>query len=305
MHDLIAPLPTLDWTRSHVISAELRFDDGAVARSETVINGGFSDSTGTQLSAVVVTGVPKKGQNFDGCFTADGVALHLAAIERPDALVVFVKEPDPRQWTSLDLIQRQARLSVLARGALARDTTLGRGTTERIVWPVAEQYSSFTEGTSILFEHSNDLDASKRTVFDVLRTPMWATPAPERPRRFADAVAVAGLQTLMPSRRRAVVLIASAVTDRSDHTIAQVRHYLQSVHVPLFVWSPTASPPAAAEGWGPFEDVSHLDGLRAATVKLRKAIEEQQIAWVAADAVTALRVHVSPTCGLSTLAQTK
>jgi hypothetical protein len=305
VHDLTAPLPALDWTRSHVISAEIHFDDGAVARSETVINGGFSDSTGTQLSAVIVTGHSDKKENLDRCFTADGVALHVAAIEKTRAIVVFVKEPDPQHWTSIDLIQRQARLSVLARGALARDTSLDRDTTERIVWPVAQQYSSSTEGTSILFEHSNDMDPAKSTVFDILRTLMWATPSPDRPRQFADAVAVAGLQTLMPARRRAVVLIASQVPDRSVHTVAQVRHYLQSIHVPLFVWSLTSHPPDAAEAWGKMEDVSHLDGLREAALKLRRTIEDEQIAWVAADPLTALRVRVNPACGLTALAPAK
>jgi hypothetical protein len=305
VHDLTAPLPALDWTRSHVISAEVHFDDGAVARSETVINGGFSDSTGTQLSAVIVTGHWDKKENLDRCFTADGVSLHVAAIEKTNALVVFVKEPDPQQWTSIDLIQRQARLSMLARGALARDTSLDHDTTERIEWPIAQQYSSSTEGTSILFEHSNNFDSGRSTLFDVLRTPMWATPSPDRPRQFADAVAVAGLQTLMPARRRAVVLIASQVPDQSVHTVAQVRHYLQSIHVPLFVWSPTSHPPDAAEAWGKMEDVSHLDGLREAAMRLRRAIEDQQIAWVAADPLTALRARANPACGFTVLASAK
>ena len=305
VHELTAHLPALDWTRSHVISAEVHFDDGAIARSETVINGGFSDSTGTQLSAVIVTGHLDKKENLDRCFTADGVALHVAAIEKTNALVIFVKEPDPQQWTSIDLIERQARLSALARAALARDTSLDRDTTERIVWPLAQQYSSATEGTSILFEHSNDLDSGKTTVFGVLRTPMWVTPSPDRPRQFADAVAVAGLQTLMPARRRAVVLIASQVPNQSVHSVAQVRHYLESIQVPLFVWSPTSHPPDAAEAWGKMEDVSHLDGLREAAMRLRRAIEDQQIAWVAADPLTALRARANPACGLTVLVPAK
>jgi hypothetical protein len=158
---------------------------------------------------------------------------------------------------------------------------------------------------SILFEHTTDLEPAKYTPFEILRTPMWATPSPEAPRHFADAVSVAGLQTLNPARRRAVVLIASHVPDQSDHTIAQVRHYLQSIHVPLFAWSLTAHPPDAAEEWGPFEDVSHLEGLRAASRKLREAIEEQQIAWVAADPLTALRARANPACGLAVLAPAK
>ncbi|HEX9163843.1 MAG TPA: hypothetical protein VF980_19195, partial [Thermoanaerobaculia bacterium] len=39
-----ARLPQLDWTQPHVVSAEMRFDDGTIARRELVINGGFSDS---------------------------------------------------------------------------------------------------------------------------------------------------------------------------------------------------------------------------------------------------------------------
>jgi hypothetical protein len=194
---------------------------------------------------------------------------------------------------------------VLSRTALARDTKLDRDMTERIVWPIARQFSSMTEGTSILFEFSTDIDPAKRTVFDILGTPMWATPSPDTPRQFADAVAVAGLQTLMPARRRAVVLVASHVPDQSNHTVAQVRHYLQSIHVPLFVWSLTEHPPDAAEAWGRMEDVSHLDGLRAAVGKLKQAIDDQQIAWVATDPLTALRARANPACGLTVLAPAK
>ena len=304
-HNLTAPLPALDWTRSHVISAELHFDDGAVARSETVINGGFSDTTGTQLSAVVITGHAGKNQNLDRCFTAVGVSLHVAAIEKTNALVIFVKEPDPDQAPTLEVIRKQARLSVLSRAALARDTKLSADMTERIVWPIAQHFSSATEGTSILFEYSTDIDPTKRTVFDVVETPMWATPSPDTPRQFADAVAVAGLQTLTPARRRAVVLIASQVPDQSHHSVEQVRHYLRSIHVPLFVWSFTSHPPDTAEAWGEMEDVSHLDGLRTAVGKLRQAVDEQQIAWVAADSLTALRASANPDCGLTVLAPAK
>jgi hypothetical protein len=134
---------------------------------------------------------------------------------------------------------------------------------------------------------------------------MWATPPADRPRQFADAVAVAGLQTLMPARRRAVVLIVSHVADKSVHTVAQVRHYLRSIHVPLFVWSLTEHPPDAAEEWGQIEDISDADGLRAAVQKLRRTIEEEQVAWVAADPVTALRVRANPVCGFTVLAPAK
>jgi hypothetical protein len=77
-----ARLPALDWTRPHIIAAEMIFDDGAVARRELVLNGGFSASVGAELTPILVTQQSAQAiGTLDGCFSADGVELRTASVE--------------------------------------------------------------------------------------------------------------------------------------------------------------------------------------------------------------------------------
>ena len=83
----------------------------------------------------------------------------------------------------------------------------------------------------------------------------------------------------------------------------EVRRYLAAIGVPLFVWSPTATPPPGSEGWGELEDVSNTEKLAAAIERLRRTLTEQRIAWVDVDPLTALRLQSSGRCGIETAAQ--
>lgn len=289
MRGLKATLPTLDWTRSHVISAEVRYPDGSVARSEMVLAGGFADAVGTQLSPVIVS---SEGTN---CFAARGITLHASAIEKTNALVLFVRDPDPRPAQKVfDIMQRAGTTPV--RQMMIRDTTLDPETTERIIWPIAQQFSDSASSVSTLFEHSNDFDWNEGNVMWMLSIKERPYPADKTPRRFADAVAVAGIQTMAPARRRAVVLVLSDTPDQSLHSPAAVRQYLDAIDVPLFVWSLEGPRPDLAGRWGAVEDVSHPDGLRAAVDKLRRTIAAQSVAWIPTDPLTALRAEPRPNC---------
>ena len=67
--------------------------------------------------------------------------------------------------------------------------------------------------------------------------------------RLADAAAVAGLQALAANRPRAVlVVLGEQPKDASRYDAETVRRYLESVRVPLVVWSLKGpKSPAAAE----------------------------------------------------------
>jgi hypothetical protein len=83
----------------------------------------------------------------------------------------------------------------------------------------------------------------------------------------------------------------------------EVRRYLASIGVPLFVWSPTAPPPPRAEAWGEFDDVSTTEKLGQAIERIRRTLAEQRIAWVDVDPLTALRLKPNQSCGIETAAQ--
>ncbi len=101
-------------------------------------------------------------------------------------------------------------------------------------------------------------------------------------RRIADAVAVAGLQATAENHRRAVVLVLGGdmVRDVSNYDPATVRAYLQSIRVPLFVWSLYGPSSAAAKVWGKSEDISNTLKLEKAVAKLRAELDSQKIVWI-------------------------
>ncbi|HEX9163592.1 MAG TPA: hypothetical protein VF980_17935, partial [Thermoanaerobaculia bacterium] len=295
-----ARLPQLDWTQPHVVSAEMRFDDGTIARRELVINGGFSDSTGTELTPVVVTQTGSRvDEKLGGCFSVDGIALRTAAVEKKNALVLVVKDPDAR--AAVAAMQRltadpvSAAISVFRRG-----TYLADDTTEQIMWPVSQTFAQINEGRSVLFEHSNEFDAAKTDLVRLLTIPYEVSRVDGLPRQFADAVAVAGVNAMALGRRRAVVYLVSDERDRSAHTPAEVRRYLSAIGVPLFVWSLSGPRPDLASSWGEVEDTSRRDTLRAAIDRLRRTLEAQRVVWLNVDPLRALRVDVKESCGVVT-----
>ncbi len=119
--------------------------------------------------------------------------------------------------------------------------------------------------------------------------PMSSTP------RFADAVAVAGLEARATGRPRAVVLLVwDEPTDHSRYAPAAARRYLEALQVPLRVWS--FVPRERFAGWGEPRAigfaarrrnrirsdrlVAALGGLEAAVTELRQTLDSQRIVWL-------------------------
>ena len=183
---------------------------------------------------------------------------------------------------------------------MRRAIPLDDGTVISVVWPVAARLSDGKGTTSILFPSANILTPTN------LLDPMLMEFDPKHgegeERQFTDAVAVAGLQAV-GAQRRAVILILSSTADVSEHDPAAVRRYLASLGVPLFVWSVTGARPDLADAWGEVEDVSNLAKLDAASKRLRRVLDEQRIAWVEVDPLTALTLQARGDCGITPLAR--
>jgi hypothetical protein len=73
--------------------------------------------------------------------------------------------------------------------------------------------------------------------------------------------------------------------------------------VPMFVWSLIGPRSDLTDIWGEVEDVSSLNGLRAAADKLRANLAAQRVAWVDVDPLKALRLRADPRCGMATVAR--
>jgi hypothetical protein len=99
--------------------------------------------------------------------------------------------------------------------------------------------------------------------------------------RIADAMAVAGVQAAAENYRRAVVLVlGGGIKDVSRYDPATVRAYLESIRVPLFVWSLYGPASESAKAWGQTEDISSLPKLENAVAKLRAELDSQKIVWI-------------------------
>ena len=133
-----------------------------------------------------------------------------------------------------------------------------------------------------MFPVSRELDASTGGLRWILTRVFNPQPEP-RSARFADAVAVAGLNGYGTFRRRAVLLVlAPEDHDASQYSADMVRRFLASLRVPLFVWSlGPLGPLGSAWAWEEAVDVSSEDALKAEFARIRVELESQRIVWVA------------------------
>ena len=294
--DYRVTLPKVDMNAVHVLSAEVRFPDAVTARKELVFGGLYSDEMPTELSGILVTTAKDDAGLADAqCFTAGDAPVRAAAIERPESLVVIVRDPLPDEAAS-----HLAGSVGQAIDAVRNSRFSGIDARVRFVWPVAKRMRVSDDSYSEVFPHSADLPGSKGLQWYLTRV---GGEAGDGPLRFADAVAVAGVRALEGTRRRVVVLVIGRDRmDASRHDATSVRRYLASIGVPLKVWSLVGPTPEIVAKWGAVEDVSSFGGLLDAIARLKRDLEQQRIAWLAADPVTALRVAARPGCAFEPVA---
>jgi len=297
--DFSAQLPDLDWSHPHVLSVSMRFADGEIAQRETIIAGGLGETISAQVTPVLMTAEKTVAPKLDGCFAVDGVALHSTAIEKKDALVMFVKDTDASALRSHPsrLIQREWWFR-----PRTIDMQLDRHTTQRVLWPVAKKFGGVPAQSSYLLFDGDEVKASDRGIPWLLTQSNQPLASPSFARRFSDGVAVAGLEAYESGRRRAVVLLLEKKSDASQHPPAIVRRYLERLGVPLFVWSVDAPSAEQRESWGTVIDISTPSKLNDAVHELDRTLQTQRIVWIAVDPLAALTLVRSRDCGLTPLA---
>lgn len=304
-------LPPLDPAHPHLIEAALRFDDGVVARRELVIAGGpVSDSISTELTPMVFSGKPLgKQETLDGCLSLNGAPVQTRSIETPDALVRVVREPNVGEvLAALDPGHTASRSWREAQEVRHR-MPLDPGTTMSYTWPISEHLEAAGHVPSTVFLTSGTTSSHDAGMLGFLTLAyseageQRAVSDPSVRRRFADAVAVAGLNASIGAHRRAVVLVLSRSADQSNIAPAAVRHYLQSIGVPLFVWSLTGPRPDLGTSWGAVDDISTPKQFQAAVERLRASLASQHVVWIAGDPLSVLHVDADPRCGITPLAR--
>ena len=273
-------LPAYDEVATHVLTAVLDFPNGVRSRSDVVLGGGSAGEAKSELTAVPILtdgGKPPKPQALRGRFRRKDQALSVAAVEHGPAEVVVVRD------LSSGEAQQALRRGRPFGGAMpffSDRSGLEGSDVARILWPVARR---IVEGgkSNELFETSREF-SGKSASFRFLLTQV-DYPGAASPRRFADAVAVAGLRACGSYSRRAVVLVlGTSGPDQSVYQAGPVRRYLERLRVPLYVWSlvPLGSHPPALAPWGEAEDISSWPGLERAVEHLRHDLERQSIVWL-------------------------
>lgn len=295
-------LPAYDPATVHVLTAEVEFSPALRSRSDFVIGGGSVQESTSELTGVAVeleTGhrLPD-GDRLANLFVSAGQPLRVAAAEEGPIELLIIRDTGSSE-TERKLATKGRRSRRATRGfnrdsaellgspldgvAIQDDfrdqTRLSRDDRARFVWPVAQHYEG-AEISSDLFTRSHDFDFGLG-LYSLLTRVEYPGGTVAR-QRLADAVAVAAVEAVGASRRRAVLLVlGSEVSDSSVLAPANVRGYLEALRVPLFVWSlenPARLPAAAA--WGPVEDVSSEDGFEKAFTHLKKTLSSQRIVWI-------------------------
>jgi hypothetical protein len=265
-------LPAWNPETGHVLTAELRFSGALTARRDVVFGGPWGEEVSTELTAVPVRLRPGKQlpspERMQGWFRAAGRPLTVAAVEEGPAELLVVR--DLATQKTLDRL-----VTVYQRDYLK----LGKEDAVRVIWPEARAVAGAGVPAE-LFDTSRDFTARDGGLLWFLGRSIPRVGDPSR-QRLADAVAVAGLQALYANHRRAVLLVLSPeVADKSRSNPALVRRYLESIRVPLIVW--TMGNPAApgAAAWGGAEGASTLIKMRRAFDHVEEELASQRIVWI-------------------------
>jgi hypothetical protein len=275
-----AALPASDLKALHVLTAELWFPPGLLARKDIVFGGEYGSEVSTELTAVPVrlregASLPE-APDLRGWFSVGGEPLPVAAVEDGPGKVLVVRLPSGAEILGKHFPPSRRGFAA----AFRYEMRLGKEDRVRYL-SVSSNATRSSKVPAQLFDMSQDLSYEEGGLFWHLTNSRLFEVSPKKERHAADAVAVAGLQAAAENYRRAVVLVLGGDDeDASRYDPATVRRYLESIHVPLFVWSLYGRSSAAAKRWGGAEDISSVFKLSAAVARLRRELEAQRIVWL-------------------------
>ncbi len=282
-------IPPYDPRGTHLLAVAAEFPNRIEARRDLVLGGGAESQAAAELTSVPVriTGPAPTARAVSGWFVNGQGSVPVVAVEHGAAQVLIVRDLSSAEATAR-LGGGNLRIRPLSNGEpyldpgpLKRDLRLGHQDIFRFLWPVARV--SWGEGLRTeLFETSHDFPAGDVGLSWLLTHVDDPAPAVTPP-RFADAVAIAGLQAASTRGRRAVILIlGQGDVDASRTSPPVVRRYLEKLRVPLYVWS-LAGSSGGRDSWGDREDISAPSRLRSAFARLKKDLQAQWIVWVAGE----------------------
>jgi hypothetical protein len=279
-------LPAHDPRQLHFLRVEATFTEHLGTVAERVLGGTWADQLSAQLTAVPVhvsgnAELPAARQ-LDDWLTVDGKGAPVLAVDDgPDDLIVVRDLSAQPLLDGLASLDRSVSFafrsgSVRQSPSLRYVAPLKGDQRLRFLAPYARQVAD-THHTTSLFEPSEAFTAHDGGLYWLL-TRVRTTTSPPEGQRLADAVAAAGMMAAGGSRPRAVLLILGPdAVDRSGLDPETVRGYLESLRVPMVVWSLGG---AGTPSWGPTEAIESLTSLERATKAVRRLLDRQRILWI-------------------------
>jgi hypothetical protein len=261
---------------AHVLTVELEFESGVHSRDDVAFGGAAGGEAQSELTAVPIR-THKKRSRVDpaalrGVLRDESGALRIAAADRGGASIWIVRDDNPGEAFS-----RLKDTSVFGGGFSPSSLPLQKNDSLQFVWPRARAFGAAGVPTA-LFPSSEGFSRTNGGFAFLLAHVANPDPAGLFP-RYADAVAVAGVNAFASFARRAVILVLGKdAQDASSHAPSAIRRYLQALRVPLFVWSLDPDPPRS--DWGEVTPVATRSQLRAAYARLRESLDAQAIVWV-------------------------
>jgi hypothetical protein len=280
--DRTAELPLIDLQQAHVVRAEVEFSDGSVARKDIALGGEYMERSQTELTAVVVVldehATTPRVSDLQDAVLARGKPVSVIAIEETPVTMVTVIGADVRpRWTKVLTTYWASRDSnSFARRVKGTDTLIE-------VEPVPKRVLTHEQEVVTLFPSYIDPWFSRYVFLNAIAHYDYGGVLSASGERFAEAVAVGGLDAARDNHRRAVIAIASLYDLASSSTLAApIRAYLRTLGVPLLLWTPDKQVALRYNGpWGRIEYLSLADDrLLEAKTMLRKNLERQRIIWV-------------------------
>lgn len=277
-----ATLPPHDLKSTHVVTADVEISPLRSVRRDLAYGGEYGSEISTVLTGVPVRvrqGEMPPPERLGGWLEAAGEPLSVAAVEQGPSTLYVVRSPN---------VNEAARLGLKGKTKNSfKSSHLGNADRARFMFPFAQRFKAGEEITD-LFEVSPPFEAKDGTLPDLVQRVVRMEIPGEKPkadqpqRRIADAVAVAGLEAVKENRRRAVLLVLNGnEEDDSHYDPANVRRFLATLRVPLFVWylqRPAPGSPAAA--WGQGVDATFISNVVEAVVEIREELRSQRIVLV-------------------------
>lgn len=287
------PLPDSDPRSVHFLSARLGFEDGLTSHAEIRYGGLWGGETSTALTAVPVLCVAGKRRlkpgDLEGFFVARGDVARVVAVEKsPPALTIVadsaadatLQEIQKRRLRMRPYTDRASGSTPEQKDAYALRKLTDLDSTSGGLWMVSTvpRTSILDRGPLDLFPMTTQLSLFKDGIMWLLCHPE-VLPRARGPQQIADAVAVAGLFAAHSASPRAVLLVLGSDTDHaSESRPEQVRGYLRTMNVPLFVWA--TAPGSHVEAWGECEEVTSPSAANTAMIRVEKHLKRQRVVWL-------------------------